>query len=161
MAGRNVAWPRCSTGGSLLSLLSVLVIGIGMARGADRGADEVDDKLIMADYSGTNRPGTIAERRGSLDKLAHSVVLKIRIREWPLKITVMDPTDADGIRELRDGDRGFVWQMTRDQLQGFVAKLMPIRRRITVCIEQSEVARIGEIEAWLAALKFDVIEKER
>lgn len=160
IAVRHALCPVRRAGARLLPLLCALVIGSGLAVGADRTVDELDDKLIMADYAGLNPLNTIAARRDSLDKIAHSVVLKIHIREWPLKISVMDPTDVDAISKLRDGDRGFVWQMTRDQLQGFVAKLMPIRRTIMVSIEKPELVLIEEIKAWLAALRFEVVEIE-
>lgn len=112
MAVRHALGPGCIAGRLFLSPLTMLMLSIGMIHGADSAAAGVDDKLIMADYAGINPQRTIEARRQNLDKLAHSVVLKICIREWPLKITVLDPTDAEGISGLRDGDRGFAWEMT-------------------------------------------------
>ena len=120
--------------------------------------DDLDDKLIMDDYSGHNQDRALKERRRNLAKLDGASIVRMRIRQWPDVISVYDPTDTDAVSELRDGDRGFIWQMTGRQISEMVLRVIAKRDSLTVEVDKKNENEIMAIKAWCEATGFKKLE---
>ncbi len=105
------------------------------------------DALVMADYAGINPGSTKAARMEELKKIDDCRDLAITVQAWPKQVLVDDP-------QLTDGDRGFAWVMSSDQLAGLVIKRMKERGVLTVKIADLPREENKAVAAWMDAQGF-------
>lgn len=112
----------------------------------------------MADYQGANRESTVIARTESIARFVAATHVRLKISTWPDKIHVGDPTgDNDW---LDDGDRGFIWQMSRAQVEALIIARMKKKERLTVIVDREVAPERAAITAWASQHGFPQVDYE-
>lgn len=111
------------------------------------------ERVLMADYRGINRDSTVQARIKQLATFKGVSHIRVEVRDWPNKLMVGDPTGQD-IERLDDGDRGFVWQMSLEQVQVLIMGRVAKKNRLTVIIHRDAEADRSAITTWASGQGF-------
>ncbi len=91
-------------------------------------------RVLMADYRGANPESTVASRKEALAAVIDATSVVVEVLSWPDRFSVGVP----GLESSRfdDGDRGFVWQMSAEQVRVLVLERLKKKDRLTVNLPQ-------------------------
>jgi hypothetical protein len=135
-----------------------LVVSLWAAEG-DQGKPTPQQefaRLLMVDYQGANPESTVTSRKEALAAVIDATSVVVEVSSWPDRFSVGIP----GLESSRfdDGDRGFVWQMSAEQVRVLVLERMKKKDRLTMVLPQrvKEMDRKA-ITLWAGGLGFSQV----
>jgi hypothetical protein len=115
-------------------------------------------RVVMAGYQGANPESTLTNRTQALAAVIDATSVVVEVLSWPDRFSVGIP----GLESSRfdDGDRGFVWQMSAEQVRVLVLERMKKKERLTVIIDREFAPQRAAINAWASRHGFAQVDYE-